>query len=74
MTKFVVSSDLGRELTGLHECVALCDNSGKTIGFFTPALTTDQASPQVSESELARREREDSTFTLDQVMARLRSL
>ena len=72
MTRFVVSADLGRELLSLRGSAAICDNSGMTIGYFTPALDCIRE-PQISEEELARREKEP-TFTTKEVLERLNSL
>jgi len=74
MTKLTLPGEIGLQLGSAQECVALCDDSGKTIGYFTPAVPDALLDPQISEEELDRREREDRTFTSDEVCARLRGL
>jgi hypothetical protein len=74
MTKLTLPGDIGRQLTASHDCVELCDEGGRTIGFFTPAVEGMRRGPQVSDAELARREREEPTFSTHEVLAHLRSL
>jgi hypothetical protein len=74
MTKMTLPAEVGRQLTAAHQCVELCDEGGRTIGFFTPALSEALLDPQISEEELDRREREDRTYTSEEVRARLRGL
>lgn len=73
MIKIVLDDTTGGKLAGAQRCVEVCDSSGRTLGFFTPggAAILD---PQVSDEELARRERDDETFTTTEVQAHLRSL
>ena len=74
MTKLTLPGEIGRQLTAAHQCVELCDEGGQTIGFFTPASSQALLDPQISEDELDRRERDDRTYTSDEVRARLRGL
>jgi hypothetical protein len=74
MTKLVLTGDLSRQLTSIHGCVALCDDTGQTIGFFTPAAPDSPRGPRVNDEELDRRDREEPIFTTDDVLAHLRSL
>jgi hypothetical protein len=73
MTKLTLPGEIGQQLVAVHACVALCDDSGKTIGYFTPAESDNVLDPQISEEELDRREREDRTFSSGDVRARLQS-
>jgi hypothetical protein len=74
MTKLTLPQDIGRQLTAADQCVELCDEAGRTIGFFTPILSPALLDPGISDKELDRREREDRTHTSDEVRARLRGL
>ena len=74
MTKLNLPGEIGRQLTATHKCVVLCDERGKTIGFFTPVSLEAYLDPQISEEELDRREREERTFTSAEVRERLRGL
>ena len=74
MTKLTLHGEIGQQLTAAHQCLELCDDSGQTIGYFTPIVQGVALGPQVSEEELDRREREDSTYSTEEVLAHLRSL
>jgi hypothetical protein len=74
MTKLVLPSDVGRQLTDAHDCVELCDEVGRTIGFFTPLAERAPSGPRVSDDELKRRDLEEPTYSTDEVMAHLRTL
>lgn len=74
MTKLTLPEKISLQLTAAHQCVELCDEQGQTIGYFTPAVPEALLDPQISEEEFDRREREDRTFTSDEVRARLRGL
>jgi hypothetical protein len=60
MTKVLVDEDLGARLGHLAEHAELCDNTGRTLGYFLPPAVFEKlfcASLQVpfSEEEIARR-------------------
>ena len=74
MTKLTLPGEIGRQLTAAHDCVELCDEGGRTIGFFTPAVSGTPRGPQVSDEELARRDREEPTFSTGDVLAHLHTL
>jgi hypothetical protein len=74
MTKLTLSGDIGRQLTAVHDCVELCDEGGRTIVFFAPAVEGTPRGPRVSDEDLARREREEPTYSTDEVLAHLRTL
>jgi hypothetical protein len=74
MTKLTLPGDIGRQLTATHDCVELCDEGGRTIGFFTPAVEGALGGPRVSDEELTRREREEPTYSTGEVLAHLRAL
>ena len=74
MTKLILPDEIGRRLSNTHDCVELCDEVGRTIGFFTPAAERAPLGPRVSDEELKRRELEEPTYSTDEVMTHLRSL
>jgi hypothetical protein len=74
MTKLTLTGDIGRQLTATHDCVELCDEVGRTIGFFTPISEGSPRGPRVSDDELARREREEPTYSTREVLDHLRAL
>ena len=74
MTSIVLSGDLSRRLTSVHGCIALCNEAGTTIGFFTPAPLKPRLEPIVSDEEMDRRVREDPTYSTNEVLAHLRTL
>lgn len=52
------------------EIVEICDESGRVIGRFRPAVYDDPAAqPQISEEEMQRRAREGGGRTLAEIMA-----
>ncbi len=71
MTKITLPGDLTRQLVEAQNCVELCDTTGHTIGYFTPAV--ELLEPTISAEELERREK-GPFYTTAQVLAHLRSL
>ncbi len=49
MTILTLPGEIGQQLVAAHECVALFDDSGKTIGYFTQAVSESLLDPQISE-------------------------
>lgn len=77
MTKVTVDSRLGARLNSLAGPIELCDEAGRTLGYFHPAVVApvSQATPQVrsprSEDELRRRRLEPGGRPLQDVLADL---
>ena len=74
MTKLTLPQEIGLQLTGAHDCLELCDAEGRTIGFFTPAVSGEVRGPQVSDQELERRDRDEPSFSTAEVLAHLYTL
>ena len=74
MTKLTMPSDIGRRLAATRDCVEVCDEVGRTIGFFTPVVAGTPRGPLVSDEELERRDRDEPTFSTDEVITHLRTL
>jgi hypothetical protein len=73
MIKLILDDNTGVELAAAGQCVEICNAAGRTIGFFTPA-DAPRLDPQISDAELGRREREDETFSTQEIKAFLRKL
>ncbi len=74
VTKLTLPGDIGRQLTATHDYVEICDEGGRTIGFFTPVIEGALRGPRVTGEELARREREEATYSTAEVLAHLDTL
>ena len=65
-------------LGSLERCAELCDASGRTLDYFTPApdreLYAEVEIPPIDEAELKRRETEDPTFTTAEVLEHLENV
>ena len=73
MTKVIVDDAFRTKLDGLRELVELCDQSGRTLGFFHPLLrTTDPAQPKVhsplTDEEIERRRQEQTGRPLREIL------
>ncbi|MCG8587600.1 MAG: hypothetical protein MI757_23070 [Pirellulales bacterium] len=66
MAKMIVDATTRAKYFAVSSCTEICDESGTTIGYFTPA-GDDRASPAVSSEELDRRESERQTFSTSEV-------
>lgn len=76
MTRITVDSELRNKLLDLNEPLDFYDESGRMIGMFVPisaAAPPGYSEPPLSEEEWARRQQE-SGFTTDEVLARLKQL
>jgi hypothetical protein len=73
MSKVTLPIDISRQLSQAQSCVELCDASGQTIGYFTPAIASLDE-PYISEEELARRANEEPLYTTEEVLDYLRKL
>jgi hypothetical protein len=74
MTRLTLPQDIGRQLTSAASCLELCDEVGRTIGYFTPAVVGLVRGPQVSDDELERRDQDEPSYTTAQVLAHLMTL
>ena len=77
MTKVVIDTSLRSRLHDLNEVLEVCDESGRTIGFFHPVLPpTDaggiQCESPFSEEELRRRQEEPGGRLLKDILADLK--
>ena len=72
MSRITLPDEISQRLREAENCVELCDASGNTIGYFTPAIGSLEE-PYLSEEELARRENEPG-YTTQQVLEYLRNL
>ena len=72
MTQIYLDETLRAKLANPHEPFELCDESGQLLGHYTPLIV--RKGPQVSDEELERRDREDETFSTEEVLAYLERL
>jgi hypothetical protein len=76
MTKLVVDPTLRTKLENVESELELCDESGRTLGYFVPATQNlrelyDWAKTQITDEELERRKNEPGGRTTAEVLARL---
>lgn len=76
MIKITVDDALRARLADFEERIELCDEAGKTVGFFVPAaeaqrLWYDWAREQFTEDEIDAARNEAGGFSIDQVLADL---
>jgi hypothetical protein len=76
MNKVIVDRTLRSKLDNLDVELELCDESGRTLGYFVPADQYDRslydwAKAQISDEELERRLQEPGGRTTAEVLARL---
>ena len=72
ITKLTISDDLRSKLAALAAPVALCDESGRTLGYFHPVPDRslyEGVEPPISEEELDRREQEGGGRPLAEILA-----
>jgi hypothetical protein len=79
MNKLVLDPAVRSQLNGLNGEVELCDEEGRTVGFFVPAnlrerLWYDWAKAQFTDDELERARRQPGGRTTAEVLERLRKL
>ena len=77
MNQIVVDASLTEKLSGLFEPVQLCDEHGRVLGDFCPAVDPSMykgVDAPASAAELDRRERETGGFTTEEVLRRLSKL
>lgn len=67
MTKITVDSELRSKLHNLDSLIELCDETGRTLGYFHPALTGPLESPHSIE-ELERRRQNPTGRSLREIL------
>lgn len=75
MERLIVDPSLRDRLAGLDSDLELCDEQGRTLGYFTPAAGDqrpyDWAKAQFTDEELDQARREPGGRTTAEVLARL---
>jgi hypothetical protein len=78
MNKIILDPTVLTSLGNLDHFAELCDRSGRTLGYFTPAADHDLYAaaeiPPINEGELQRRETEERTYTTAEVLDHLEKL
>jgi hypothetical protein len=77
MTNIVVDAALTQKLAGLSHPVQLCDEQGRVLGEFCPAVDRSLyqgVDSPLSPAELDRRERETGGYTTEELLQRLNKL
>jgi hypothetical protein len=79
MNKLVLDPTVRSQLNGLNGEVELCDEEGRTVGFFVPVklrerLWYDWAKAQFTDEELERARQQPGGRTTAEVLERLRKL
>ena len=77
MVKLTVDKSFREQLDRVHEQAQLCDEAGKTLGYFLPEslhrrLLYDWANSQVTDEELESARNEPGGSTLAEIWERLR--
>ena len=74
MSRLIVDLSTQTQLANVYETLELCDDSGRVLGHFIPALDWSRCKgiePQISEEELQRREQQGGGRSLAQILADL---
>ena len=73
MSRIIVDAALLSKLVGVHQPVELCDEAGRLVGRFTPAIVLPPSAlePRVTEEELRRRLAAGGGRTLAEILADL---
>jgi hypothetical protein len=77
MTRMTLDPALAARFSRFQATVELCDDSGRVVGYFSPAVDPDTNKGleiPVDEQELVRAEQEDESYTTPEVLAYLRDL
>jgi hypothetical protein len=78
MTQIVIDAALEKKLHALSEVAELCNESGRVIGRFLPAVDLshyEPLEPQISKEELERRKHSnEKRYTTAEVLAYLEKL
>ena len=75
MTKMTLDPAMVATFSRLQALVELCDDSGRVLGYFSPAVDPDTYKGleiPVDEQELLRADQEDESYTTSEVLAYLR--
>jgi len=67
MTRITIDKKTRAKLNGLHDHAVLCDDTGRTIGYFLPSGLLRDVSPY-SEEEIERRRQKRSGRSLDEIL------
>ena len=76
MTRVICDEAMRAKLDHGDEHVELCDESGRTLGYFVPVSANEPGRPAglkspISDEELDRRRREEGGRTLAEIWAKL---
>ena len=74
MTRVTLDAATCAKLGNLKKCLELCDESGRTLGYFTPAEDRslyEGVQPTITDEQLERREREQGGRTLKEILTDL---
>jgi hypothetical protein len=77
MTRITLDAATADKLQAADHPVEVCNPSGKVIGRFTPTFDPSEwepITPDVTEEELDRREREEESYSTEEMLAYLESL
>jgi hypothetical protein len=79
MNKLVLDPTLGSQLNAVNGEVELCDQTGRTLGYFLPAqmrnrILYDWAKAQFTDEELDRAEQQTGGMTTAQMLEWLNTL
>ena len=77
MNKITLDPTALSALGSLDHFTELCDPSGRTLGYFTPAVDRslyDEVEIPIDEEELRRREHEEGSYTTAEVLDHLEKL
>lgn len=77
MSKIVLEPSVLAKFDGLDTGAEICDESGRTIGYFVPSSDRirelyDWAREQFTDEELERARREPGGRTIEEILARLK--
>ena len=72
MSKVIIDPTTQAKLCDLRESLEFCDESGRILGYFTPAGDESLYTGMASEEELDRRERAGGGRTLSEILADLK--
>jgi hypothetical protein len=75
MTRLTLDAATCGKLGDVTACVELCDESGRTLGYFTPADRLDYAGvhPPIGDEELDQRQQETGGRSLREILRDLQN-
>lgn len=71
MSKLLLNPDVVASLKNVTECAELCDEMGKTIGFFMPSIGDRYGFIEPTSEELDQRSQESEEFNTSEVLESL---